>query len=270
MAALVAAGSHLELATPRHSRDSTSHADWIARYITLRAGSVHPASAAERAAAEAAQSRGVRNRAIEAVENALTDSVDVRPVNIGEVDRRAILGHIVKSLEEAAADHLAPRQVSVGVSGGISILFHGLRLVMDVSRGFVVIRIDLKNAYNLANRAKTLGKVARVRKVMNRAFAPRRCKQLVTVHLGASEPKGWRRQRLGGGRCKYPESCTCISREGGSPASIVGGAPAAVARTAEVARAGWRSELDDASDGQGAGGRTLPLLLTVACLLGGW
>jgi hypothetical protein len=42
----------------------------------------------------------------------------------------AILGAIVRDLDTAAETALAPRQVSVGVKGGISILYFGLRLLI--------------------------------------------------------------------------------------------------------------------------------------------
>ena len=67
-------------------------------------------------------------------------------VRYSNVSRRAILGQITAELEEAARSHLAPRQVSVGVKGGISILFFGLRLLLEQRGDFVVVRIDLRNA----------------------------------------------------------------------------------------------------------------------------
>jgi hypothetical protein len=83
-------------------------------------------------------------------------------VNIGNVDRRAILGYLVRGMERAAELHLAPRQVSVGVSGGISILYHGLRLLLEVHPDFLVVRIDLRNAYNESRRAQVLQRMAAV------------------------------------------------------------------------------------------------------------
>ncbi len=65
-------------------------------------------------------------------------------------------------MERAAELHLAPRQVSVGVSGGISILYHGLRLLLEVHPDFLVVRIDLRNAYNESRRAQVLQRMAAV------------------------------------------------------------------------------------------------------------
>lgn len=67
-------------------------------------------------------------------------------IQYSNVSRRAILGQITAELEEAARSHLAPRQVSVGVKGDISILFFGLRLLLEQRGDFVVVRIDLRNA----------------------------------------------------------------------------------------------------------------------------
>ena len=52
---------------------------------------------------------------------------DVRPVAAGERDLCAIGRHITEAGKDAAADALMPQQVAVGVSGGISILVHGMR-----------------------------------------------------------------------------------------------------------------------------------------------
>eukprot|EP00966_Prymnesium_polylepis_P114435 2644459-Prymnesium_polylepis.1 len=45
------------------------------------------------------------------------------------------------------ASVLTPQQVAVGVQGGSSILMHGIRATMEHRRDFVVVKIDLRNAY---------------------------------------------------------------------------------------------------------------------------
>ena len=50
----------------------------------------------------------------------------------------------------------------MGVSGGISILYHGLRLLLVVHPDFLVVRIDLRNAYNKSRRAQVLQRMAAV------------------------------------------------------------------------------------------------------------
>ena len=88
---------------------------------------------------------------------------DVRPVSLGEVDLRAILSHLTSSVSEAAAGELLPQQVAVGVPGGISVLIHGIRCTMEIHRGFVLVKTDMRNGYNAVSRAVFLRRLARCR-----------------------------------------------------------------------------------------------------------
>eukprot|EP00966_Prymnesium_polylepis_P136815 3161268-Prymnesium_polylepis.1 len=45
------------------------------------------------------------------------------------------------------SDVLAPQQMAVGVAGGISVLIHGIRVMLEEHPEFVVVRLDLRNAY---------------------------------------------------------------------------------------------------------------------------
>ena len=86
-----------------------------------------------------------------------------RPIAIGEVDLCAIMAETVRIHQPAAADYLAPQQVSVGISGGLSIVVHGLRLLLtELQPGFVCVRIDLRNAYNETDRASALCRLLQV------------------------------------------------------------------------------------------------------------
>jgi hypothetical protein len=90
------------------------------------------------------------------------------------------------------AEYLSPQQVSVGVSGGISIVVYGLRLlVQELRPGFVLVRIDLKNAYNACDRATALRRLAAIP-----SFA-----HLVPFLHAFSGPQFWLlvRSALGGG-----------------------------------------------------------------------
>ena len=42
-------------------------------------------------------------------------------------------------------DTMRAEEVAVGVSGGISILIHGTRLLLEYRRGMVVVRMDMRN-----------------------------------------------------------------------------------------------------------------------------
>ena len=73
---------------------------------------------------------------------------DVRPIGAGECLRRAIHSSLATAFKPAFANHLWPQQVAVGVEGGISKLIFGVRLVVGSNPGFIVAKLDLRNAYN--------------------------------------------------------------------------------------------------------------------------
>lgn len=86
-----------------------------------------------------------------------------RPIAIGEVSLSAICSAVIQSFSGDFATELSPQQVSIGVSGGISIVVFGLRLLLEeLSPDFVVVRIDLKNAYNSFDRAMSLRRFAMI------------------------------------------------------------------------------------------------------------
>jgi len=87
---------------------------------------------------------------------------DVRPIGIGECLRRAIHKSVIAQMKPSLAEHLWPQQVAIGVAGGLSILIFGVRLVLEVFPGWVVVKIDLRNAYNEICRASVLQRLAEV------------------------------------------------------------------------------------------------------------
>ena len=48
----------------------------------------------------------------------------------------------------------------MGVSGGLSIMVHGLRLLLEQHGDFVVVRIDFRNAYNEVDRRRAFDVIA--------------------------------------------------------------------------------------------------------------
>ena len=52
-------------------------------------------------------------------------------------------------------------QVAVGVNGGLSILVHGIRALMQQSPGLVCVKMDLSNAFNEVERAALVEAVRR-------------------------------------------------------------------------------------------------------------
>jgi len=81
---------------------------------------------------------------------------DARPIAVGEVESRAVFQSLTTSLRDAFAGILAPQQLAVGVDGGISVVIHGMRLLLELHSDFVIVRIDLRNAYNACDRSALL------------------------------------------------------------------------------------------------------------------
>ena len=73
---------------------------------------------------------------------------DCRPVGVPQPDRCCIERAVAKTAEEAHAAYLAPEQLGVGVKGGIALLVHGLRLLLEAHPEFVFVSLDTRNAHN--------------------------------------------------------------------------------------------------------------------------
>eukprot|EP00873_Tetraselmis_striata_P039262 jgi/Tetstr1/459526/TSEL_004893.t1 len=73
---------------------------------------------------------------------------DVRPVAVGEAERRAAEREVVDNMKEAYVSALAPSQLGVGISAGDSMLIRGVRLIADkLGPRAVIVHTDLRNAY---------------------------------------------------------------------------------------------------------------------------
>eukprot|EP00873_Tetraselmis_striata_P019799 jgi/Tetstr1/440063/TSEL_028422.t1 len=78
-------------------------------------------------------------------------SPDVRPVAVGEAERRAAERAVVDNMKEAYVSVLAPSQLGVGISAGDYVLIHGVRLIAKkLGPRAVIVHTDLRNAYNEA------------------------------------------------------------------------------------------------------------------------
>eukprot|EP00873_Tetraselmis_striata_P003206 jgi/Tetstr1/423470/TSEL_014151.t1 len=76
---------------------------------------------------------------------------DVRPVVVGEAERRAAERAVVDNMKEAYVPVLAPSQLGVGISAGDSMLIHGVRLIAEkLGPRAAIVHTDLRNAYNEA------------------------------------------------------------------------------------------------------------------------
>eukprot|EP00873_Tetraselmis_striata_P001328 jgi/Tetstr1/421592/TSEL_012536.t1 len=82
---------------------------------------------------------------------------DVRPVAVGEAERRAAERAVVDNMKEACVSVLAPSQLSVGVPAGDSMLIHGVRLIAEkLGPRAVIVHTDPRNAYNEAWRRTSI------------------------------------------------------------------------------------------------------------------
>eukprot|EP00873_Tetraselmis_striata_P023363 jgi/Tetstr1/443627/TSEL_031626.t1 len=76
---------------------------------------------------------------------------DVRPVAVGEAERRAAERAVVDNMKEAYVSVLAPSQLGVGIPVGDCMLIHGVRLIAEkLGPRAVIVHPDLRNAYNEA------------------------------------------------------------------------------------------------------------------------
>eukprot|EP00873_Tetraselmis_striata_P008216 jgi/Tetstr1/428480/TSEL_018491.t1 len=76
---------------------------------------------------------------------------DVRPVAVGEAERRAAERAVVDNMKEAYVSVLAPSQLGVGIPAGDFVLIHGVRLIAEkLGPRAVIVHTDLRNAYNEA------------------------------------------------------------------------------------------------------------------------
>eukprot|EP00873_Tetraselmis_striata_P018615 jgi/Tetstr1/438879/TSEL_027388.t1 len=78
---------------------------------------------------------------------------DVRPVAVGEAERRAAEWAVVDNMKEAYVSVLAPSQLGVGIPAGDSVLIHGVRFIAEkLGPRAVIVHTDLRNAYTEARR----------------------------------------------------------------------------------------------------------------------
>jgi hypothetical protein len=87
----------------------------------------------------------------------------IRPIAIGEVLRRLVSKCLIQSSLASARQSVGPSQFGVGAPGGSERLIHRLRRLVDTHRGvrgFVIVKIDIKNAFNSVCRSKVFAAVS--------------------------------------------------------------------------------------------------------------
>ena len=80
------------------------------------------------------------------------DPAGVRPIAIGEVFYRLIGRAVFRQLRSTFAEHLAPYQLAVGVSGGTEVVTRGLEVALQVHPDWALLQVDIRNAFNSVNR----------------------------------------------------------------------------------------------------------------------
>jgi len=81
---------------------------------------------------------------------------------VGEAALCAITRCVYTEAQPALASYLGPTQITVGVPGGLSIMVHGVRLLLEQNPHFVAVKVDLRNGYNECDRATALRRLAAV------------------------------------------------------------------------------------------------------------
>jgi len=82
--------------------------------------------------------------------------LDVRPIGIGEPRRVSCVSQVMDDWKTRFADRLWPHQVAIGIESGVHALGLGLRMALEQHPGWVLLKLDLVNAFNEMARAAVL------------------------------------------------------------------------------------------------------------------
>ena len=84
---------------------------------------------------------------------------DIRPIEVGETLRRLVGKCLCRITKMKASDFFSPHQLGVACPYGVEKIVHGLRICIEEhvnDKDFVVMKIDLRNAFNLVSRQALL------------------------------------------------------------------------------------------------------------------
>ena len=84
-----------------------------------------------------------------------SDKDAIRPVGIEPSLARSIHKVANKENKPVLTNFLEPQQLALSVAGGAK-LVHGVRMMAEANPGFVVVKCDIKNAFNSVSRARVL------------------------------------------------------------------------------------------------------------------
>lgn len=86
-------------------------------------------------------------------------SPDIRPITVGETLRRLVGKCLCRITKMNASEFFSPLQLGVACPYGVEKIVHGLRMCVEEhgnENDFVVMKIDLRNAFNLVSRQALL------------------------------------------------------------------------------------------------------------------
>ena len=84
---------------------------------------------------------------------------DIRPIAVGESLRRLTAKAICLQNKESFASFLSPLQHGVSMKGGSECLVHHIQLLLESNPGWVILGLDVKNAFNSISRSHMLKEV---------------------------------------------------------------------------------------------------------------
>ena len=109
---------------------------------------------------------------------------DVRPITIGECLRRLTAKVICIQKKESFNSHFQPIQHGVAVKGGTELLIHHVSLLLESNPDWVLLKTDIKNAFNSLERASLMPQVAKsfpdVYQLVFQVYS--RCNPLISCH----------------------------------------------------------------------------------------
>ena len=88
-------------------------------------------------------------------------SGDVRPIPVGECIRRLTAKTLCLQKKESFSSFLSPLQHGVAVEGGPELIVHHISLLLESNPDWVILKTNLKNAFNSVSRSHLLPEVAK-------------------------------------------------------------------------------------------------------------
>ena len=79
---------------------------------------------------------------------------DIRPITVGETLRRLVGKCLCRITKEKASEFFSHHQLGVACPYGVEKIVHGLRMCVEEhgnDNDFIVMKIDLRNAFNLVS-----------------------------------------------------------------------------------------------------------------------